>query len=102
MKRHAELDAQIVANPGWQSNMMHTAGFGPVHMAVNCRGGKILECLLEAGAAASLYTGPLNDGGLLVSVTGCIDVYEYGYNGRCTWPASYPNPTRRRTWPTAR
>jgi hypothetical protein len=50
-------------------------------MAVNCREDQILECLLEAGAAASLYTGPLVAATIPVSLTHCTEVHEYDYDG---------------------
>ena len=81
VERRAKLDTQIFKEPGWQSNMMSTAGFSAVHMAVNCQSDEILERLLDAGAAASLYTGPLASGDFPIGVERMTDVYEYDRHG---------------------
>ena len=81
VERRAKLDTQIFKEPGWQSNMMRTAGFSAVHMAVNCQQDEILERLLDVGAAASLYTGPLASGDFPIGVERMTDVYEYDGHG---------------------
>ena len=52
-----------------------------VHMAVNCGQGKILEHLLEAGAAASLCTGPLDIAAFPIDFARMTEVHEYCGDG---------------------
>ena len=50
-------------------------------MAVNCQQNEILERLLDAGAAASPYTGPLARETLPVRVQSMMEVNEYSRDG---------------------
>ena len=79
IKRDAKI-SHIHTEPGWQNFILPTAGFTPVHLAVNCKKASILESLLEAGADSNDYSGPLKKKfPVRIRLTG--EIGEYQWNG---------------------